>query len=113
MSNQKYEDGADGRKERRKKEQDGHRQNFSIPVIERNSREDIEAGPSSSSSLAQHPDERFDTQYFDGIDPHLSPNPPDNPDAKREYENVLRMQHQKKLEAQNTPQNNSAPRPGF
>ena len=52
-------------------------------------------------------------QFLDGIDDRVIADLMNNPEAKRELENILRLQHQKKLEKQNALQHNSVPKPGM
>ena len=53
------------------------------------------------NDIAEHP--LLNNPRYDGIDPDLNPLPPLNTDARREMENELRLQHQKKLEKINQP----------
>lgn len=86
---------------RRDTEQQGHRH---LAKVHARNHEDQQNqfGPDENmeNGPLQHP--YLNTQRFDGIDPHLNPNPPTDPEARREYENALRLQHQLKL--QNRPE---------
>ena len=63
------------------------------------------------NDIKNHP--WLDSQRFDGVDPNVSPVPPLNSEARREYDNALRLQNQLRNEKrmENTPQPASAPTP--
>ena len=97
---------------RRLQEQAGHRR-WQVRMNVRDRPEDrasLEPDPESAleNGIAQHP--LLDTQRFDGIDPDLNPLPPLNTEARREMDNELRLQQQKKLERLNQPSARPAPK---
>jgi hypothetical protein len=96
---------------RRRREQSGERQ-FGT-VHEKEHRNDSSSPEESlDNGLMEHPYFK-DRQNYDGVDPTVNPIPALNTEARREYDNELRLQHQKKL--QNNPNYNpaSTPKPGF
>lgn len=104
-------------RQRRLKEQDGHRNYGRI-----NAREHPDQ--SSQPSMAQQEGEVqnnilqnpwLNSQRFDGVDPNLNPEPPLNSEAGREFDNERREQEmEKQLRLGNMPRMSPAPKPqGF
>jgi hypothetical protein len=95
---------------RRRIEQDGHR--MLTKVHAREHRDDITSTPEGElqHSILQHP--LLSMQRFDGIDPHLNPEPSINNDARREFDNERREQEmEKQLRLGNMPKFSTAPKP--
>lgn len=97
---------------RREMEQDGHRR-WGQRVNARYRQDEPSSTPAPEgelqNSILQNP--WLNNQRYDGIDPNLNPEPPLNTEARREMDNELRLQHQKKLEKQNAPSMSAAPKP--
>lgn len=91
--------------------QAGLRANFAA-VQEKTLNHSDEYKPSAGegSEMTQQQD-RLLTQAFDGIDISLNPAWIDNPEARMDLENVLREQHQKKLQAQQDLDYHTTPTP--
>lgn len=91
---------------RRLEEQDGHRQLARV-----NAKNHDEDRPSQEgdlqNSIQQHP--FLDNQRLDGADPSVSPAPPLNTEARREYDKQLQLQNELKLKNIHNP--NTAPKP--
>ncbi|MCC5792387.1 MAG: hypothetical protein JJT82_07260 [Legionellaceae bacterium] len=99
--------------ERRLDEQQGHRAHLRVPVQE--AREvSVHEGPEEGydNQIARHP--WLEKQIFDGAHADMIVVPPDDPEARREFDNELRKQHQLRLEnqKQNQPGFHPLPRPG-
>ena len=97
---------------RRLKEQDGHLR-WGAHMNKRNRPDDrASSAPdpeqAEENGIAEHP--LLNTPRYDGIDPDLNPLPPLNTEARREMENELRLQHQKKLENINKPTSSPTPK---
>lgn len=80
-------------------------------VEEREHKEPLSQGE-LGQEMEQHPLLSM-LQFLDGIDDRVIADLMNNPEAQRDLENVLRLQHQKKLEKQNALQHNSVPKPGM
>lgn len=102
-------------RQQRLAEQEGERQLSRV-----HAREHLEETPTNApegelqNSIMQHP--YLDNQRYDGVDPNLSPEPPLNSEARREYDNAKREQENRKeqelqLRLGATPQFSSTPRP--
>ena len=104
--------------ERRAQEQAGQGHYGKVNVKER--REENNTAPEGElqNDIEQHP--LLNRQTYDGVPINDSNVPPQNTDARREYDNAKRLQHQKQLqlknELTNTPQYQPSsaptPRPG-
>lgn len=98
--------------ERRLEEQQGHRYHLQVHVKEAKEIKDNEDNATLEGELQnginQHP--WLDKQIFDGADPDVSPAPPLNSDARREYDNKQREQElEKQLRLENQLQNTNQP----
>jgi hypothetical protein len=82
-------------------------------VNERDHSQDEQSAPEGDlqNDIKNHP--WLDSQRFDGVDPNVSPVPPLNSEARREFDNALRLQNQLRNEKrmENTPKPSSAPKP--
>ncbi len=103
--------------DRRAQEQAGEGHYGKVHVKERHEEnENVAPEGELQNDIAQHP--LLNSQANDGIDPNLNPEPPLNSEARTEYDNAKRLQHQKKLDLQNQPTNapspssSPTPRPG-
>ncbi|KTC65454.1 putative Smr domain protein (plasmid) [Legionella adelaidensis] len=98
-------------RERRLNEQQGHRQ-LGVKVNARDHTEKREPAPEGElqNDILAHP-ELENRQDLDGYDPNVSPAPPLNTDARREFDNERREQEmEKQLRLGNMPKF-TAPRP--
>lgn len=99
--------------ERRAQEQAGEGHYGKVHAKERH--EDDKAAPEGElqNDIAQHP--LLNRQTYDGVPVNDSNVPPQNTEARREYDNAKRLQHQKQLQLQNeltnTPQNQASSTP--
>lgn len=104
--------------ERRAQEQAGEGHYGKVNVKERHEEDNIAPEGELQNDIAQHP--LLNRQTYDGVPVNDSNVPPQNTDARREYDNAKRLQHQKQLQLQNeltnTPQSRPSsaptPRPG-
>lgn len=96
--------------EQRANEQQGHRRLAKVHAREHREKESAAPEGELQNSILQHPE--LDNQRFDGIDPNVSPEPPLNSDARREFDNERREQEkEKQLRLGNMPKFSSAPKP--
>lgn len=96
---------------RREAEQDDLRRLTGARVIARDHSERLQSAPEGElqNNIKEHP--ALMSQEFDGTDVNLNPIPALNTEARTEYDNELRLQHQKKME--NQPKMGTAPKPGL
>ncbi|MBA3535076.1 MAG: hypothetical protein H0T84_00440 [Tatlockia sp.] len=98
-------------KERREKEQQGHRQLAKVNVVEHQEPR-APAGPEGEiqNDIKQHP--WLESQRNDGIDPNENPEPALNTAARTEYDNAKREQElEYKLRHNLMAQPDTAPKP--
>jgi hypothetical protein len=98
--------------DRRLLEQQGHKKLAKVNQRERSEKsQSVSNEMDYESNMKQHP--LLQNQRFDGIDPNLTPEPPLNSDARREYDNARREQEmEKQLRLGNMPKfKASTPRP--
>ena len=99
-------------RERRLKEQQGHRQRAKVHAREHREEQQQQSAPEGElqNNILQNP--WLDSQRFDGVDPNLNPEPPLNTEARREFDNERREQEQEKqLRLGNLPRMSKAPKP--
>ena len=104
--------------ERRAQEQAGEGNYGKVHTKDREKTDQAAPEGELQNDIAQHP--LLNRQTYDGVPINDSNVPAQNTDARREYDNAQRLQHQKKLELQNnltnTPQSQPSsaptPRPG-
>lgn len=97
-------------RKRRLVEQDGHRQHL-LAVV--HAREHPEGEQQSTGELHQnspldHP-LLVEKQHLDGLPPKLSSLPPEDPEARRDFDNA---RNEKQLRMSHAPKFSTAPRPG-
>ncbi len=98
-------------KERREKEQQGHRQLARVHAVEHQEPR-TSAGPEGElqNDIKQHP--WLDSQRTDGIDPNENPEPALNSSARTEYDNAKREQDlELKMRLGLMPKMGTAPEP--
>ncbi len=105
-------------RQRRLKEQDGHRYYARVharshPDPEQMPQQQMAQDGEVQNNILQNP--WLNSQRFDGVDPNLNPEPPLNTEARREFDNERREQEmEKQLRLGNMPKMSSAPKPpGF
>ncbi len=99
-------------RQRRIKEQQGHRKWSRVNAREHGNVEQQSQSPDAEieNSPLQHPD--LDSPRFDGVDSPLNPEPPLNSEARREFDNERREQEmEKQLRLGNMPKFSTAPKP--
>ncbi len=96
--------------DQRATEQQGHRRLAKVHAREHHEKQQAAPEGALQNSILQHPD--LDNQRFDGTDPNVSPEPPLNTEARREFDNERREQEmEKQLRLGNMPKMSSAPKP--
>ena len=97
--------------QRREIEQQGERKFARVNVREHPDEEQNTPEGDLQNDIPEHP--WLQSQRVDGADPDVSPAPPLNTDARREYDNALRLQNQLRNEKrmENALQPGTAPRP--
>lgn len=103
-------------RQRRIKEQDGHRRLARVNARnhpDEENRVSLSAEGGMQNNILQNP--WLNSQRFDGIDPNLNPEPPLNSEAKKDFDNQRREQEmEKQLRLGNVPRVSPAPKPqGF
>ncbi|WP_367606434.1 hypothetical protein [Legionella sp. W05-934-2] len=104
--------------DRRAQEQAGEGHYGKVNVKERREEDKMTPEGELLNDIPQHP--LLNRQTYDGVPINDNPEPPLNSDARREYDNAKRLQHQKQLQLKNeltdTPQYQPSsaptPRPG-
>lgn len=98
-------------RQQRELEQQGHRRLARVNAREHRVKDDPPAPEGElQNSIMQHP--YLDKQQFDGADPNVSPEPPLNSEARREFDNNRREQAaEKQLRLGNMPKFSTAPKP--
>lgn len=111
------EDTVSMERQRRLREQEGHRRYARVNAREHPEASATQPGMAAEgemqNNILQNP--WLNSQRFDGIDPNLNPEPPLNSEARREFDNQRREQEmEKQLRLGNMPKFKSAPKPqGF
>lgn len=98
-------------RKRRLVEQQGHRKLTKVHARDHAEREQQTSGDQLQRGPLEHP-YLADRQDLDGTPPNLSSLPPENPEARRDFDNERREQEkEKQLRLGNMPKFSTAPRP--
>lgn len=101
-------------RQRRLREQDGHRQYARVNARYHADLSNSSPGLAAEAGLQNHIKQNpwLNSQRFDGIDPNLNPEPPQNSEARTEFDNQRREQDmEKQLRLGNMPRFNATPKP--
>ena len=106
------EDSGTMMRQQREIEQQGHRRLAKVNARDHEKENEDTPAPEGElqNSILQHP--YLDKQQYDGVDPNVSPEPPLNTKARRDFDNERREQAQEKqLRLGNMPKFSTAPKP--